>query len=1030
MATLPTRHAHAARRRRARPALRAAARRTAPPACTAAACSCSSAPATTAATRSTPARPRPPRRRTSRAQLLAPTAPTATAWRRSSSAGGRVVDGHRPPWTSWSTASSASAPRAGCARGRRDGRRGRPTDEAARPSWSPSTCPPGSTSTPAPSPGAARHAPTSPSPSAASSRRTSSAPPRRWPATSSWSTSACARGSTTAPAVQVPERDDVADWWPQPRRRLDKYTRGVVGIATGSATYPGAAVLSASAAPSPARPGWSGTRAPPRDDVLRAPPVGDRRRAVSPTPAGSRPGSAAPASAPTRRARADAARGARRARTGGPRRRRADPAGRRLDGRTCCGTATRRPCSPRTTGSSPASPAEEPGDDRVAAALPARRADQRGGPAQGRPHDRRHAGRAGVRQPDRHLGPGHRRHRRRPGRPARLAPRRRAARRSARRSRRRTCTASPAGRRPGTARSPRPTWPPPCAPWWRASPADGIRRPTGKYAGRMWQAEVRVDLDAIRGNVALLRAGTDAAVMAVVKADGYGHGMVPAARAALDGGATWLGVVHARRGADAARAPASPRRSWPGCSRPGCRCTTASPPASTWAPPALAQLGRDRRRPRARPGGRPGVHLKIDTGLARGGATARRLAGRWSRPPRRRRPTAPSRSSASGATSSYADAPGHPTIDRQLAAFAEGLEVAERLGVTPAAAPPRQLGGDADPPRHALRPGPAGHRRLRAVADRRGDVGLRPAMTARARVMLTKRVPAGQGVSYGHTYTTPRRDHARASCRSGTPTGCRGTRRSRGPVAARRQGTGRSPGGSAWTSSCSTAATTRSPRATWRPVRPGRRGEPTADDWAEAVGTINYEIVTRFGSARVPRVYDGAERAFMSRETAEAAQAGIVGAVVGLAAAGCRRRRRGRAGAWCARSKRRCATRTRTSRSATCRTTRPLTVTTADGTDLHVEIVEPRSAPAQADPGVRARLLPGHGHVPLPARGARRPRRVPHGASTTSRATAGPAGCETGEYDAAGAGRGAARGARRRPSRTARSSSSDTRWAA
>ena len=38
---------------------------------------------------------------------------------------------------------------------------------------------------------------------------------------------------------------------------------------------------------------------------------------------------------------------------------------------------------------------------------------------------------------------------------------------------------------------------------------------------------------------------------------------------------------------------------------------------------------------------------------------------------------------------------------------------------------------------------------------------------------------------------------------------------------------------------------------------PGDDGEPTADDWAEAVGTINYEIVTRFGSVRVPRVYEG-----------------------------------------------------------------------------------------------------------------------------------------------------------------------------
>src|SRR5687767_11901824 len=58
----------------------------------------------------------------------------------------------------------------------------------------------------------------------------------------------------------------------------------------------------------------------------------------------------------------------------------------------------------------------------------------------------------------------------------------------------------------------------------------------------MWQAEVRIDLTAIRDNVARLRAGTDAEVMAVVKGDGYGHGMLPSARAALAGGATWLGV--------------------------------------------------------------------------------------------------------------------------------------------------------------------------------------------------------------------------------------------------------------------------------------------------------------------------------------------------------------------------------------------------------------------------------------------------------------------------------------------------------
>ena len=58
----------------------------------------------------------------------------------------------------------------------------------------------------------------------------------------------------------------------------------------------------------------------------------------------------------------------------------------------------------------------------------------------------------------------------------------------------------------------------------------------------MWQAEIRVDLAAIRHNVATLRSRTDAEVMTVVKADGYGHGMVPVARAALEAGATWLGA--------------------------------------------------------------------------------------------------------------------------------------------------------------------------------------------------------------------------------------------------------------------------------------------------------------------------------------------------------------------------------------------------------------------------------------------------------------------------------------------------------
>src|SRR3954447_6977517 len=70
----------------------------------------------------------------------------------------------------------------------------------------------------------------------------------------------------------------------------------------------------------------------------------------------------------------------------------------------------------------------------------------------------------------------------------------------------------------------------------------------------MYNAEIRVDLSAVRHNVALLCAGTTAEVMAVVKADGYGHGMIPSARAALAGGATWLGVATLDEGLQLRRA--------------------------------------------------------------------------------------------------------------------------------------------------------------------------------------------------------------------------------------------------------------------------------------------------------------------------------------------------------------------------------------------------------------------------------------------------------------------------------------------
>src|SRR3954451_18862138 len=136
----------------------------------------------------------------------------------------------------------------------------------------------------------------------------------------------------------------------------------------------------------------------------------------------------------------------------------------------------------------------------------------------------------------------------------------------------------------------------------------------------MWQAEVRIDLDAIRDNVALLCGRTAAGVMAVVKADGYGHGMIPAARAALAGGATWLGVctldeaLELRRGGVTA-----PVLAW--LIAPGMPLHDGITAGVDLSAASLGQL--DELVAAARRVGRPArVHLKIDTGLSRNGATA------------------------------------------------------------------------------------------------------------------------------------------------------------------------------------------------------------------------------------------------------------------------------------------------------------------------------------------------------------------------------------------------------------------------
>jgi alanine racemase len=370
----------------------------------------------------------------------------------------------------------------------------------------------------------------------------------------------------------------------------------------------------------------------------------------------------------------------------------------------------------------------------------------------------------------------------------------------------------------------------------------------------MWQAEVRIDLDAIRDNVATLRASTAAEVMAVVKGDGYGHGMLPSARAALAGGATWLGVCTLDEALELRREGiTAPVLAWllaPGL--PLHDGVAADVDLNAGSLDQLAELVTAARR-----AGRPArAHLKLDTGLARGGATPADWPALLE---------AAAKGQADGEVDvvgiwshfAYADAPGHDTIDRQLATFADGLAVAEQYGISPRY---RHIANSA-----ATLTRPDAHYDLVRAGiavyglsplPREYPTGLRPAMTARARVVLTKRVPAGQGVSYGHTYVTPR-ETTLALIPLGYADGVPRHASNAGPVEL--GGKTRTIAGRVCMDQivldCGDDPVAPGDVATL--FGPGDGGGPTATDWADVVGTINYEIVTRFGSPRVPRVYDG-----------------------------------------------------------------------------------------------------------------------------------------------------------------------------
>ncbi|WP_265520667.1 alanine racemase [Oerskovia flava] len=409
--------------------------------------------------------------------------------------------------------------------------------------------------------------------------------------------------------------------------------------------------------------------------------------------------------------------------------------------------------------------------------------------------------------------------------------------------------------------------------------------PSSQGAG-YFPARAVIDLAAIRGNVrTLAEHAPGAQVMAVVKADAYGHGLVPSATAALAGGATWLGAAQVAEALALRAAGIGSERArvltWlygPGA--PLAALLEADVDVSVAAPWALDEVVAA-----ARATGRTArVHLKVDTGLGRNGlmpheldavlasAVAQqregvlRVVGIWSH-------------------FAFADEPEHPTVLHQAEVFDDAVRRAERAGAdlevrhlanSAATLTNRRVHHD------LVRPGLAVYG-LSPVPQlgTSADYGLTPAMTLEAQLVTVKRVAAGHGVSYAHAYSTSQETVLGVvplGYSDGVPRHASGLlpEHPGGPVLVGGPVEDVAQGGStgrvlhvAGRVCMDQFVLDLGPYATEQAgdvvtlFGPGaglaRGGAPTAEDWAQAAGTISYEITTRLGS-RVPRVHvDGDE---------------------------------------------------------------------------------------------------------------------------------------------------------------------------
>ena len=375
------------------------------------------------------------------------------------------------------------------------------------------------------------------------------------------------------------------------------------------------------------------------------------------------------------------------------------------------------------------------------------------------------------------------------------------------------------------------------------------------------RAEAIIDLSAIASNIKHLMAISGKPALAVVKADAYGHGLVPVAKQALQAGATWLGVALLEEAVVLREnGVTAPIIAW--LTPISDDFDSAVKNDIDIAIPSLEHLHRiiDSG---ANVGKTPRIHLEVDTGMSRGGALLE-----WSELIQAAASAESSRKlKIVGIWSHFAraDEPGHDFNREQRERFIAAVAEAKAVGVNPdvihlsnSAATINDSDSHFDLVRlgismYGLSPD------VKTMGNSK-ELNLKPALKLRAKIHLVKDVPAGSQVGYGGTYIT-KVDTKLGVIAMGYADG---VPRNANSLAGVLVGNKMSPiiGRVSMDQFVVDLGKESQSRAgDWAYLIGSEKGDSytsdrcyTADSWAAACGTINYEIVTRLGP-RVKRIY-------------------------------------------------------------------------------------------------------------------------------------------------------------------------------